>query len=882
MCSANVPTLTSRGLKRTVGAMLLTGKRRTVVLVFAGSLLVVAALLGSALGVSLAVNHNTRNMDELLASRPAIPSRLLDVNGELITEFFSDEKRDLIPITSLPEDQIYALLTREDAPFFKHSGVSLGGFLRAATNNALYVLSGRRLGFFSGFSTLTMQLAGDRHADRSDVSVSRKLKEIWWTYQLERRFSKQEILEQYLNTVFFGHGTYGVEAASQFFFGHSAIDNSPAEAVILVIQLAGSGLYSPILQPEAAQTRQKEILGQMVAAGHISPDAADGSFEAYWGNFDWSRSATDSVYFDRLANDQAPWFTEYLRTELEQYLFGQQDIYRDGFTIYTSLNLDHQREADRLVAKGLAEWNLRYQTNRSRKTAYVSEELVETVDLLSLAFDIPEIRVAGAHKEREAQAYLDEAVTPVMDMMAMAFGISDLKTLSNLTYDKLRTVTQANKVESALITLENGTGYITAMVGGSEFNRNNQFNRAMQANVQPGSAFKPLYYSAAISGGEFTAATRLYDGPEVFISPDGTPYTPGNYAGRWSGNVLLRTAVARSLNIPAIKVLESIGFDAAIERAAALLGITDPQAIAETFDRVYPLGLGTLSVTPVQMARAYATMGNDGRAVEPLAIRYIEDRDGNIIVNPELELRESQERRDMQVMSPQAAYIMTDILQSTVQYGTLAGARYYVDGFDGMPIAGKTGTTQNWTDAWTMGYSPYYTTALWVGMDKRGNSLEGLTGAGTGRIWSEYMKNIHADEEPIDFPRPADGIVEMDIDRRTGMVPTEDAAEEQKRREVFIAGTQPFEISPITAFEQERNRQQAIKISVDSSLTNVETDGASAAAYQRDLFAELGLPNLYLGGSSGGTGLTDPFDFPDLDGTDTGSGSGEDLSGVLD
>lgn len=826
-----------------------TGKRRTVVLLFAGSLFIVAAALGAALGMSLAANRNIRNMDELMASRPAIPSQILDINGELITEFFSDEKRDIIPITTLPENQIYALLTREDAPFYKHTGVSLGGFIRALINNTLYVIT--KKGYFSGFSTLTMQVAGARHADRTDISVSRKLKEIWWTYQLERRFTKQEILEQYLNSVYFGHNTYGVEAASQFFFGHSAVDNSSAEAVMLVIQLAGSGLYSPIIQPDAARNKQKEILDQMVSARYITSVDADTSFEAYWSNYDWSRSATDSPYFDRLANDKAPYFSEYIRTEIEQYLFGQQDIYRDGYIIHTTLNLDYQREADKQVSQGLRQWNLAYRNDRDTKTDYASTELVETIDLLSLIFDLPGIRVAGARDKRRAQEYLENELAPVMDMMAMTFGLNNLKSLTNITYERTRTNAQMNNVETALITLDNENGYILAMIGGSEFNRNNQFNRAMDAKVMPGSAFKPLYYSAAISSGLFTPATQVYDSPRVFISPDGTPYVPGNYAGRWAGYVLIRDALARSLNIPALTVLEAIGFDAAINRSADLLGITDPQEIGETFDRVFPLGLGTLSIAPIRLARAYATMANRGRAVEPIAIRYIEDRDGNVIVNPERELRESQEKRDMQVMTPQTAYIMTSMLQSTVAVGTLAYARRTVDGFDGMPIAGKTGTTQNWTDAWTIGFSPYCTTVMWIGFDKRGNSLGRLqTGAtSTGPVWARYMKSIHEDLPRISFPRPETGIVEVKIDRRTGMLPEEDTPEEQLRSEIFIAGTQPKTTSNLARFEKDRTEEQVIKISVDSSLTNLNDDGSSSAAFTRDLFAELGLDTLYLDGS---------------------------------
>jgi len=664
-----------------------------------------------------------------------------------------------------------------------------------------------------------------------------------------------------------------VEAASQFFFGHSAVDNSPAEAVMLVIQLAGSGLYSPIIQPEAARVRQREILDQMTAAGHVSIDDADRSFEAYWSNYDWSRSATDSPYFDRLANDKAPYFSEYIRTQIDQYLFGQQDIYRDGYVIHTTLNLDFQREADKQVSQGLTLWNRTYRNDRDTKTGYASAELVETIDLLSLVFDLPEIRVAGAKDRREAQEYLENQFTPIMDVLAMTFGLNDLKSLSNISYDKSKSHAQMNNVETALITLDNSTGYILAMIGGSEFNRNNQFNRAMDANVMPGSAFKPLYYSAAISSGQFTTATLINDSPYVFTSPDGTPYIPGNYAGRWSGKVLLRDALARSLNIPALKVLEAIGFDAAIDRSAQLLGITDPQQIGQTFDRVYPLGLGTLSIPPIRLARAYATIANRGQAVEPIAIRYIEDRDGNIIVNPERELREEQERRNQQILSPQAAYIMTSMLQSTVSSGTLAYARRTVDGFDGMPMAGKTGTTQNWTDAWTMGYSPYYTTAMWIGFDKRGNSLGRFqTGAtSTGPVWARYMKTIHEDLPRIPFPRPENGIVEVEVDRRTGMLPEKDTPEEYLRREVFIAGTEPRSTSNLARFENERTEEQVIKIAVDSSLTNLSDDNSTSAAFTRDLFDELGLNPLFLD-NTGGTGRD----------SDSNSGSTGNASSILD
>lgn len=841
--------------------MFVSGRRRTVLLVFTGILVVSAALLGTATGLSIAVNRNTRNMDELMASRPAIPSRLLDINGELITEFVSDEKRDIVPITSLPENQLYAVLTREDAPFFEHTGFSVTGFFRAMYQNTRRLLTGS--GSLQGASTITMQLAGARHADRSVISYRRKLKETWWAYQLERRFTKQEILEQYLNLVFFGHDTYGVEAASRFFFGHSAVENSPAESVMLAIQLAGSGLYSPLSKPDAARVRQREILNQMVEAGYVKEEEADRSFQDYWSEFDWSRSPTETPYFNRLAADRAPYFSEYIRGEIEQYLFGRQDIYRDGFVIHTTLNLDYQAEAEKQIARGLDQWNRVYNRDREDKIRYASNELVAAIDMLSLVFDMPGIHVADAQTNRRAREYLDTDLAPILDMMAMNFGMNDLKFLANESYKGARAHARMNSVETALVTLDNQTGHILAMIGGSEFNRNNQFNRAMDARVMPGSAFKPLYYSAAVSSGAYTPASLIYDAPRRFISPDGTPYVPGNYNGRFEGYILMRDALAKSLNVPAVTVLEAIGFDAAVSRSAALLGITDPREIGQVFDRVYPLGLGVLSVTPVQLARAYATMGNRGRQVEPLAVRYIEDRDGNIIVNPERDLRERQERQDMEVLSPQAAYIMTSLLQSAVSGGTLAHSRRSVNGFDGMPMAGKTGTTQNWTDAWTVGYSPYYTTSLWIGFDRRGNSLgRNQSGAAAaGPVWARFMKAIHEDLPRIDFPRPETGLVSREIDVRTGMIPEEDTEDYFRRYEVFIAGTEPRAASELTRFIEERNEAQAIKIAVDSSNVNPEDISLSGTG-TRDLFTELGIPMLYLDDSGDPYGRGDETRLP--------------------
>ena len=279
-------------------------------------------------------------------------------------------------------------------------------------------------------------------------------------------------------------------------------------------------------------------------------------------------------------------------------------------------------------------------------------------------------------------------------------------------------------------------------------NTRNQFNRAVDGRIEPGSSFKPLYYSAAIEDRVITPATMIYDSPVVFWNDDGTAYTPENYRGEWVGPVLVRYALARSMNVPSLKVLDRVGFDSALSTAAALLGYSGtPEMEQRNLVRKYPVGLGIVQVAPIQMAQAYATFANQGRHVTPVSVRYIEDRTGRVILEPEAEFRREQRRAGgpEQIISPQAAYIITDILQTTVQSGTLRYARTVAGDFD-QPTAGKTGTTQNWADAWTLGYTPYYTTATWIGFDRGGGNSLGVNQTGavtTGPVWAQYMKDIH-------------------------------------------------------------------------------------------------------------------------------------------
>lgn len=789
-------------------------KRRVVLRVALAVAGAVALTVGITTGLAIASVRNVGNLESVGTQVAALPSQILDVNGRLITEFFSDENRELVTIDELPKHLVYALITREDRRFFEHNGFD---FVR--TSKAAFDLV--RGSYSGGGSTLTQQLAGHLYADRSDFSVTRKLRELWWALQLERHWTKYEILEKYLNTMFFGHGTYGVEAASQYYFGHSARDITIAESALLVIQLANPSLYSPIRRPNEARRMQRTILDQMVELGYTTRQRVDESFEEYWSNYDFTRTSTSTAFFER--EDRAPYFSEYVRYQLEnELLLGSLDINRDGFTVHTTLNLDYQAAADRYMQEGLESANRIYRSNSARRSIE-GNDLIPIIDLLSLTFDIGEFRVGNAKQLQNAKAYYRQEINPVLDAVALLFGppegeVRDAVKTSYATADR-----QAKRttVEGALVTLENGTGRILAMVGGSRFEARNQFNRAVDAAVEPGSSFKPLYYSAAIESRVITPATMIYDSPVVFWNDDGTPYTPRNYRGEWQGPVLARHALAHSMNVPSLRILERVGFTEALTTARRLLGIPEEDMVRRNLVRRYPVGLGIVEVAPIEMAKAFSTIANQGREVVPIGIRYIEDRNGRIIMEPEQEVRLAQQRKgqDAQVLSPQTAYIMTDMLQSTVESGTLRWAESLVDGFD-QPTAGKTGTTQNWADAWTLGFTPYYTTAVWFGFDRGGGNSLGTnqTGAVTaGPVWARYMKEIHRGLDRREFPEPASGITRARVTARSGLLPTENYSG-RIIEEVFLAGTQPREFDRLEDFERE---QQPILVDrLRRSITN--------------------------------------------------------------
>ncbi len=804
-------------------------KKGTIAVFF--STVLFAVLFGTALGFLLAATADVKNTEHFEELDVALPTRLLDINGELITEFAANEKRELINIIDLPKHVIDALISREDETFFQHTGFRIKGIIRALYGK----LTHQNLG---GGSTLTQQIAGDLYDDRSDISYARKLRELFWAFQMERRYSKEEILELYLNKVPFGSGTNGVRAASKHYFGHDAIEMTPAEAAVLVSLLSSPENNNPFEFPNQAKNRQREVLAKMVNKGFITQEKADASYENYWLNFDPTRTNIGAYY---MRDDKAPWFSAYVLDELTNMMYGSDvNIFTSGFTVNTTMNLKHQTAAQDIMADRIRYANDKYQKSSNAKSSVAVQTYIPVTELLSLVFNLPELKLSEQRNEQLALSVFRNEINPILDVMSLMFGMEDIKlAVVNKANAEKNKQTKKATIEGALITLENETGYITALVGGSTYGTENVFNIATQGRLQPGSTFKPLYYSAAIDSRKFTAATTITDVPTFFYNESGTPYYPNNFRDEWMGSVQLWYALAKSMNVPSLKVLEGIGFDAAINRAASLLGIPKSEYKARDLIRVYPVGLGTCLVRPIELARAYAIFGNQGKEVTPLSILSVEDKKGRIIANPEQDLRLEQKKKAsaIQVISPQTAFIMTDILSKSVQMGTMSfgtknGSMFDYIGSDGkkyrIPAAGKTGTTQNWSDAWAVGYTPYLTTVIWFGFREKGKTLGlDLTGSTlSGVAWGEYMRKAHENYPYKSFTEPQTGLVKATVCSVSGLLLSESCGS-SSTTQYFLEGTQPLKVCDYHA-----NRENAKELGASRLADEKYSSGASSPEFE--------------------------------------------------
>ncbi|MBQ0051519.1 MAG: PBP1A family penicillin-binding protein [Treponema sp.] len=766
--------------------------------ILTAALFVCAIILGASLGLGLSYTKYIKDNENFTEFNTALPTKLLDINGELITELASEEKREIISINKLPQHMIDALLSREDKKFYTHKGFNIIALTRALLGQ---VVLRKNLG---GGSTLTQQIAGTLYCDRTEKSIMRKLKELWWAIQMERRYSKDEILELYLNKIYFGGGTYGVNAASKYYFGHDATQITPAEAAVLVVQLSNPAHYNPFDYPNRAMDRQRYVLNAMVDSGYITESQADESFDEFWANFDYTRTSAQT---NMNREDKAPWFSEYVRRELSGMIYGTDDIYSSGFTVNTTLNLRNQLIAQDTMSRYIAYANRSYQRSSSERKNSAFKIYTPITELLALTFDLHALKDSESRNESISLSTYTNTINPIVDVMSLMCGLDSLKLgVVNKANQVVKNNVGKTTIEGTMIAVENETGYITSLVGGSKYDSENQFIRAVQAKIQPGSSFKPLYYSAAIDSRQFTPASIISDTPVVFHTADGKPYIPQNFRGEWKGDVELWYALAHSMNIPSLKVLDGIGFDAAIDRAIALLGIPKEEVPSRGFVPGYPIGLGVCSVRPIEVAHAYATFANGGKEVTPIAIRSVEDKNGNVFLNPEKEARQALQAKgaDAQIISPQTAYTMLKLLENTVKSGSLAGStangsKFQYKDSKGkkyvIPAAGKTGTTQNWADAWTACFTPYYTSVFWFGFDKPGQSL-GLQLTGStlaGYAMADYMRKVHDGLPFKNWTKPATGTVEATVCSVSGAIPTPECGGHTITL-TFLEGTQPTEM----------------------------------------------------------------------------------------
>jgi len=632
-------------------------------------------LLSPALGYVADPEKDLPYLDRLEIFQPGEPSILYSNRDEPIAALAS-EYRIFVPLQRVPKLVQQAVLDAEDAQFYRHGAISLKGMARAAIRN----LTSARLK--EGGSTITQQLAKSLFLT-PERTLSRKFKELQLAQEIERRYSKDKILEMYLNTIYFGGGAYGIEAAARTYFSKSVGQLSLAEAALLAGLPKAPSLSSPFTDPKRAKERRDYVLTRMEKEGHIKAAEAKAAIRL---------PIALTPFFK--GRGVAPSFADFVRRELEPR-FGRVLLTRGNLRIYTTLNLETQRTATETLRRGLA--------------------------------DI-EKTLAGKRKAG--------APEPAV-------------------------------LEGALVALDPGTGEIRAMVGGRDYGRS-QFNRAVQARRQPGSAFKPFVYAAAFDQG-FTPATLLEDYPISYSIPQNGrlfEWSPNNFDRQFRGPVTLRRALEESINVPTVRLLEAVGVEPVISLAHRM-GITSEMR------REYGLALGVSEVSLLELTSAYGVLANRGVRVPPRGVRRVASPSGDVLEAPS----DSGER----VLREEVAFLVTSILQGAVERGTARRAR-----IPGRAVAAKTGTSQDAADIWLVGYTPRLVTGMWAGFD-RPRSLGSHESAGrlAAPVWADFMRRALQDLPPETPPIP-EGVFTATVNWRTGFPTGPDDPE--AITEFFISG----------------------------------------------------------------------------------------------
>jgi penicillin-binding protein 1A len=768
---------------------------RIALISIAGS--IVAGLLCIAIAY-LVVSASLPKVDSLADYRPPIITRILGDDGTVVAEFFK-ERRIVVPVNQMPELLIQAFVAAEDSNFFDHQGIDFSSIARAALKNL------RAGGIVQGGSTITQQVAKSLLLS-PERSFSRKFKEAILAWRMEKKLSKRDILYLYLNQIYLGHGAYGVQAASENYFGKNVEQLSLAECAILAGLPQAPSRYSPYRHYPKALERQKYVLNRMKIEGFITQQDVDKAL------------AQKLVIHPRpsLHIPGAAYFTEQVRRYLEA-TYGKDMVQSGGLEVHTTINPAMQQAAQLSVQENLRIYDRR-QGYRGPKQVLSAEQEAEFLakqaeamgeslpvgsrvegvltgsekgDLLVRCgaftgrISSDETKWAGGVRviERGKPANLKTRPIRLPAGSVLLIGVEGQHEDGTLRLS----LQQEPEAEGALVALDPRSGQVKAMVGGYDFHRS-QFNRVIQAHRLPGSAFKPIIYGAAIDKG-YTPSTIVLDTPLIYREKNDqgeeTEWKPKNYRNSFTGATSLRTALAHSYNVVTVKILQDIGVGYAISYARKL-GIQSP------LNRDLTLALGSSAVSPLELATAYCAFANGGVRPTPIYVTKILDHDGRVLesVDPadfpagpqpgQSLIVKSPER----VVSPETAYLVTNLLESAVRDGTGVRARAL-----GRPVAGKTGTTNDLKDAWFVGYVPQLLAATWIGYDQERSLGKRETGSRAALpAWLAFMQKAVTDMPAEDFTVP-DDIEFRPIDPNTGLLAPEDSGD--ITIEAFAPGTAP-------------------------------------------------------------------------------------------
>lgn len=713
--------------------------------------LAVAGAISLALVIAIALTMaypNLPDISDLVDYRPKLPLRVYSAEGVLIGEF-GEERRTLTPVHEIPKVMVDAVLAIEDTRFFEHNGVDYKGMLRAALANLGKVKS-------QGASTITMQVARNVYLS-SEKTYTRKIYEVLLTFKLEHLLTKEKILEVYMNQIFLGHRAYGFAAAAEVYFGKPLKDITVAEAAMLAGLPKAPSAYNPISNPKRARARQLYIIDRMEENGFITAEQAQQARE-------------EPLRLRRARAPENDTHADFVAEMARQLMFNQygEDTYTRGLSVYTTLRLDEQKAAYQALRDGIMTYERRQRfrgperfialpTDPQALEDVVDDTLAQHPDngnvLAAVVIEAGPKKLVVQRPDGERITITGEGLKPVESGLS-AKAPPQIKIVPGAVIriihtGKLWAATQLPEVEGAFVAIDSRTGAIRALVGGFDFAKN-KFNHVTQAWRQPGSAFKPFIYSAALEKG-IMPSTIINDAPLTYGSgvTGGQPWQPKNYDGRFEGPMTLRTALAKSKNIPSVRVLEAIS-PAFAQQWVARFGFD-----AVKHPPYLTMALGAGSVTPMQMAIGFATFANTGYRVNPWLITRITDQRGTVLAQYQPPPLSEQQR----VIGERNAFIMNNMLQTVTRSGTAARAQALLKRPD---LYGKTGTTNDAVDAWFAGFQPGLTAVTWIGYDTPRNLGSRETGGGLSLpIWIQFMQHALKDVPVATYSVPT-GVVNVD------------------------------------------------------------------------------------------------------------------------